>query len=139
MSPKYNYEAVREANIKRNKELLEALKLDLDVAELAPPKPAAKPKQTSAKKRKERPPAETPENDTVKHARTEENRDGPRRSARNSGKTIDYKSENIQASRHLQAASVQAGLRSLEISEKMGREDGMRIHNPYVPSLHIPP
>ncbi|KAF9781005.1 PUA-like domain-containing protein [Thelephora terrestris] len=96
------YEKSREENIKRNRELLMSLGLD-ELKTYVPPKATKKDVPPAAKSRKRKSPP--PEDDTdlgVKAVKTRAAQDttntsGVRRSARNAGKTIDYKSEVVQA------------------------------------------
>jgi hypothetical protein len=92
-----HYEIEREENIKRNQALLDALGIPKVHPEKAP-----KPKAALPKKRK----AKVDENDDAsagsppKIARTtssDEPLSGARRSARNAGKKIDYKAEQIRS------------------------------------------
>ncbi|KAF7311143.1 Methionine aminopeptidase 2 [Mycena chlorophos] len=126
-----DYERQRLANIQRNKALL--LSLGLDKPAFEPTEPKRAPKKAAPKKRQAE---DAPEGELApKAARTESvsapvNSDGPRRSARHAGKTVDYKGENLKLNTPV-SASVKAGLRSLEDLGPQGREEGSkRIHNP---------
>lgn len=94
------YEIEREKNIARNQEVLEKLNI---VGNLFPSKEVRRPKKPAAPKKRK---AEVDENDDTsvgtspsKIARTEtgdEPLSGARRSARNAGKRVDYKAEQIR-------------------------------------------
>ncbi|KAF8922522.1 PUA-like domain-containing protein [Mucidula mucida] len=113
------YERQRDANIARNKALLKSLGLDTPLFE---PKEKIIPKPKAPKKRKEPP---TPEES------------GPtRRSARNRGKKVDYKSEQKISSP--MPISFQAGIRVSGNEGPLGSGDGVkRKYNPKVYG-HIP-
>ena len=55
---------------------------------------------------------------------------GLRRSSRNAGKTIDYKSEIVD--RTPVPVAYSSGVKVTENTGPMGREDGKRVHNPCV-------
>lgn len=116
----------------QNKALL--IQLGLDRPLLEPLEKAIK-KPTPQKKRKisealpddEKPPV-------AKLQRTDSSdstpETGPRRSSRNAGKVVDYKSEMIKGSPVPVAYS--SGVKMSENEGPLGREDGPRRHNPYV-------
>jgi E3 ubiquitin-protein ligase UHRF1 len=94
------YEIERAKNIERNKALLATLEIHKD---LFPPKEVHRPKKSAAPKKRK---AEVDENDgasagsTPKVARTDsgdEPSSGARRSARNAGKKVDYRAEQIRS------------------------------------------
>lgn len=98
-----DYEKEREANIARNKALLASLGLEKPTT-FDEPKEVRRPKKTAvSKKRKAEPTTEeTGDQSVPKVARTDSDNDGPssgtrRRSARNTGKTVDYKSEQLRS------------------------------------------
>lgn len=89
------YELDREANIARNRALLATLDIPKD---LFPPKEVRQPKKSAASKKRRAEvdeSTEEPEDSPPKVARTDSGHEpsGARRSARNAGKTVDYKSE----------------------------------------------
>jgi E3 ubiquitin-protein ligase UHRF1 len=91
------YEKDRLANIERNKALLASLELDIP-QNLFPQKEVRRPKKPAAPKKRRAEPDENdeaPKESPAKVARTDASDDasGVRRSARNAGKTVDYKSE----------------------------------------------
>ncbi|KAJ7492586.1 PUA-like domain-containing protein [Mycena latifolia] len=125
-----DYEKQRQRNIERNKALLNQLGLDKPFFE---PKETKRPKTTS-KKRKSADDRES--GPTAKSARTEpvnlpEASAGAnvRRSSRNAGRTVDYKTEKLVASPL--PISFKSGIRTTENTGAMGREAGSnRIHDP---------
>ncbi|KAF7306952.1 Protein transport protein [Mycena indigotica] len=121
------YEKQRLANIERNKALLISLGLDKPIFEPTEVKRVENVKTT--KKRKAVEQLEPDSDAKPKVARTEEASvsAGPlRRSARNSGKTIDYKSEKLVSSPVSLSAS-----RISDNCGPQGREEGAkRLHDP---------
>ena len=95
------YEKSRDANIKRNTELLKALGLD-ELKKYIPPKITKKDAPATAKSRKRKSPSTEdevkPDAKAVKTRPAQDitNTSGVRRSARNAGKTVDYKSEVVK-------------------------------------------
>lgn len=90
--PAMDFEEEREANIARNRLMLEALGLDKNVVVVKKPEP--KQKQKAQRKRKEAP-SDEEEDEVVKPPRkaaavVADAEGGPRRSGRNAGKAIDY-------------------------------------------------
>ncbi|KAK0465148.1 PUA-like domain-containing protein [Desarmillaria tabescens] len=127
------YEAQRNANIERNRELLKSLGLDTPIFE--PTETKRKPK-TAPKKRKAPPPASDDENPN-KAARVEDKTDvsssetGVRRSARNRGKAVDYKSEKTGESP--MPIAFRAGVRTSGNEGPLGSGEGARRkHDPKV-------
>lgn len=107
-----DYELLREQNIQRNKELLQALGIE-------PIAPAPKPPRSPTKKRKaveqyadsdSKPPKKSSKNTSTETPGAAINTESLRRSSRNAGKVVDYKaerqelpSENLKS--HLSRAS----------------------------------
>jgi E3 ubiquitin-protein ligase UHRF1 len=122
-----DYEATRQANIERNKALLQSLGLD---------KPFFEPKETSKKaspkkRRLEDGPDQNGANKVQRKNDSEQlSSSGLRRSQRNVGKMVKYSAERVDLGPV--PASVQSGLRSIENEGPLGRPAGSkRIHNPY--------
>ncbi|KAJ8522541.1 hypothetical protein ONZ45_g907 [Pleurotus djamor] len=119
-----DYEKQRNANIARNKLLLEALELD---------RPQFEPVED---RRKPRPKKRKADDDSSEVKPTQEKRakvteipeGGVRRSGRNAGKTIDYKAEIVRAP--VVSAAVQSGLKSVDDAGPAKRSTGKRIHDP---------
>ncbi|KAF7966629.1 hypothetical protein HWV62_37539 [Athelia sp. TMB] len=95
------YERDRDANIARNKALLASL--NIEQIPFDEPKEVRRPKKSAASKKRKAEPVieETTDENAPKIARTDSENDGPasrtRRSARNAGKTVDYKSEHLRS------------------------------------------
>jgi E3 ubiquitin-protein ligase UHRF1 len=129
-----DYYAEREANVERNKLLLESLGLE---------QPFFGPKETPAKKRtaapkKRKAPADA-EAEPSKAQRTDSSDvtlSGTRRSARNMGKKVDYKAERVEDPFGV-PASIKSGVRRVANEGPLGREGGMRLHDPYVDKFSI--
>jgi hypothetical protein len=128
------YEKSRMENIKRNRELLFSMQLD-DLKKHVPPKTQTKDVAPTAKsrKRKSPPPRDMEEEDefetkAVKTRATQDimNTSGMRRSARNAGKTVDYKSEVVNTLPEVISRAARIALNS-EKKAASGRR-----HNPYV-------
>jgi E3 ubiquitin-protein ligase UHRF1 len=130
------YEKSRDENIRRNREMLLALGLD-ELKTYVPPKtvkevvPAAK-----SRKRKSPPLQDTKDEDEsdakiskTRAAQDITNTSGVRRSARNAGKVIDYKSEAVTTLPEV----ISAAARIAKNSE--GKSTLERRHNPYVDPL----
>lgn len=127
-----DFEAQREANIARNRQLLEALELDRNVIEVPKPKPKAK----QTKKRKEVHSAdEGGDDEEVKRPRkvavvTNPDGDaangGPRRSGRNAGRKVDYSDS---------ATLVRP---SVPLVSKAARDASEREHNTPMQRTHDP-
>ncbi|KAK0506114.1 PUA-like domain-containing protein [Armillaria luteobubalina] len=128
------YEADRNANIERNRELLKSLGLDTPMFEPTEKK-RNKPK-TVSKKRKA-PPLANDDKESNKVAKVEGETDVPaseagvRRSARNRGKAVDYKSEKTGESP--MPIAFRAGIRTSGNEGPLGSGDGARRkHDPKV-------
>jgi len=128
------YEKGRAENIKRNRELLLSLGLD-ELKAYVPPKAVKKDADPVAKSRKRKSPPlqDTKDEDEseAKVAKTRvaqdiKNTSGVRRSGRNTGKIVDYKSEVVTNLPEL----ISAAARSANSSE--GKSNLERRHNPYV-------
>ena len=128
------YEKARDANIKRNQELLLALGLD-ELKKYVPPQTTKNEAAPTAKSRKRKAPPVRDEEDEdesgAKFSKTRAvqditNTSGVRRSARNSGKVVDYKKEVVATL----PAVVSAAAKSVQSSE--GRKNSERRHSPYV-------
>ncbi|KAJ7254078.1 PUA-like domain-containing protein [Mycena haematopus] len=127
-----DYERQRLLNIERNKALLTSMGLDkpfFEPEEIKRPKPS---KATSHKRKAEEhdgaPSAKASRVGSVKSMDSGE-AGLLRRSSRNAGKTVDYKSEQ-QAGSPL-PISFKSGIRETENSGPLGREAGSkRVHNP---------
>ncbi|KAF8168069.1 PUA-like domain-containing protein [Crassisporium funariophilum] len=124
------YEKQRQANIRKNQELLIALGLD---------KPTFEPKQEPIKKKantKKRQIVESSADDEdvppAKVQRVEQSNSaqgsGVRRSSRNATKAIDYGKEISEAS-HISIA-YSSGVKVSENTGPLGRQGGPRLHNP---------
>ncbi|KAF7320315.1 hypothetical protein MKEN_00816300 [Mycena kentingensis (nom. inval.)] len=123
------YERQRAANIQRNQELLRKLG-----GPTLSTSPCSNQRRSGAQKSSHKPRnarqsiRSTPTR--PRHPRTDDT-DGPRRSARNSGKKVDYKAEKRDS--FPLPLAVSAGIRSLENGGRLGREAGSkRIHDPKV-------
>ena len=128
------YEKAREANIKRNRELLLSMGLD-ELMGYVPPKPVKETATSAAKSRKRKSPPpqdvkEEDESDTkvpkTRAAQDITNTSGVRRSARNSGKTVDYNSETVKSLPEV----ISTAAKIATDSEK--KKTSGRRHNPYV-------
>ncbi|KAJ7293610.1 PUA-like domain-containing protein [Mycena rebaudengoi] len=127
-----DYERQRDRNIARNRELLKSLGLDAPLIEPKEKKPKAAPKK--------RKPEPTDDSDSrpTKAARTgqeglqeSDTGDTPsavRRSSRNAGKTVDYKAEH-QGGAPV-PVSFKSGVRTTENAGPLGRDGGIRTHDP---------
>ncbi|TFY80116.1 hypothetical protein EWM64_g3890 [Hericium alpestre] len=120
------YELERLENIKRNRALLEALKIE----QYKPPKPAQPEKRKVTKKRKASPTVTTEESpDPVKSSRTDAS-DSPatglRRSQRNAGKSVDYLSIKEQR-QPLLVSKI-----GIDHDTEPNRRSGKRMHDPKV-------
>ncbi|KAK0208329.1 PUA-like domain-containing protein [Desarmillaria ectypa] len=124
------YEAQRNANIERNRELLKSLGLDTPIFE---PKETKRKPKTAPKKRKVSPLANDDEK-PIKAARFEDvspSETGVRRSARNRGKAVDYKSEKTRESP--MPIAFRAGTRTSGNEGPLGSGEGARRkHDPKV-------
>ena len=129
------YEKERLANLKRNRELLLALELD-ELKNYVPSKTkkVALP-EAKSRKRKSPPPRDAKNEDEsdgkvlkTRAAQDITNTSGIRRSARNAGKVVDYKSEVVKAAPEIisPAARIAANSES--------KKDTGRRHSPYVNS-----
>ena len=128
------YERQRAENLKKNKALLQELGLD-ELKMYVPPKTAKKDIAPTAKSRKRKsPPPQDEKGENGSNAKALKTRaaeditnaSGMRRSARNAGKVVDYKSETVKTlpeviSHAAKIAENAGGKRSLE-----------RLHTPYV-------
>ncbi|KAK0233207.1 PUA-like domain-containing protein [Armillaria fumosa] len=128
------YEADRNANIERNRELLKSLGLDTPMFE--PTEKKRKKPQTVSKKRKASPLAKD-DKQPNKVAKVDGETDVPaseagvRRSARNRGKAVDYKSEKTGESP--MPIAFRAGIRTSGNEGPLGSGDGARRkHDPKV-------
>ncbi|KIK06967.1 hypothetical protein K443DRAFT_673855 [Laccaria amethystina LaAM-08-1] len=125
------YEKTRNINIQRNKELLESLGLDKPLVE---PKEQKRKPSTTSKKRKStatNDEAEEPSQPATKSQCIEiaTNPDSTvRRSSRNTGKHVDYRSE-IRGDQVLPLA-FSSGVKISENEGPLGRDDGVRKHDP---------
>lgn len=128
------YEKARDANIKRNQELLQALGLD-ELKKYVPPLTAKKEPVPTAKSRKRKsPPVKDEEDEDESGAKASKTRvaqditntSGVRRSARNSGKVVDYKREVVATLPEV----ISVAAKSAQSSE--GRKNSDRRHSPYV-------
>lgn len=128
------YEKIRQGNIERNKALLLAMELD-EVKTYVPLKTNKKDVKpmTKSRKRKSPPPQDLKEEDeprakSVKTRPTQDitNTSGVRRSARNAGKTVDYKSEVVK----FFPEAISTAARIAMKSEHKAASD--RRHNPYL-------
>jgi len=127
------YEKSREANIQRNKGLLLALELD-ELKTFVPPKTAKKDVTATAKSRKRKSPPQDEEGENEPNAKVLKTRategvanaSGVRRSARNSGKVVDYKSEVVKTFPEVISLAARV---AIESDRKNALE---RRHNPYV-------
>jgi E3 ubiquitin-protein ligase UHRF1 len=131
------YERGRADNIKRNREILLSLELD-ELKKYVPPKDAKKDMGPVAKsrKRKSPPPRDTngegeSEAKVVKTGAAQDitNTSGVRRSARNTGKMVDYKSEVVKNPPQLISAAAK------DANNSEGKSTLERRHNPYVKTL----
>ncbi|KAJ7169914.1 PUA-like domain-containing protein [Mycena filopes] len=128
------YEKDRLANIERNKALLKSMGLDKPFFE---PKEIRRPKATKKRKSvEEHEGLPSPKSSRTESANSTNPSDGvdattTRRSSRNAGKKVDYKSE-IQRGSPL-PVSFSSGIRTTENAGPLGRESGSkRIHDPKV-------
>lgn len=130
------YEKGRAENIKKNRELLLALGLD-ELKNYVPPKATKKDMGPVAKsrKRKSPPPQDAKDEDgseakVVKTgvAQDIKNTSGVRRSARNAGRMVDYKSEVVTSLPEL----ISTAAKNANNSE--GKSSLERRHTPYVES-----
>ncbi|KAJ7619061.1 PUA-like domain-containing protein, partial [Mycena polygramma] len=125
-----DYEKQRLVNMERNKALLRTMGLDKPFFE---PKEIKRPKASTKRKRVVEEPDNAP---NAKSSRVEpvavDTDPGPvRRSSRNTGKTVDYKSEQKGGSPL--PISFRSGIRSTENTGPLGKEAGSkRIHDPKV-------
>lgn len=140
------YDDLRAINIQRNLELLQAL--DISKPDIEPKQVTRRKKTTGTRKRKAPAPSSdgTPSDEegdtearTTKVPRvteTDENSGGPRRSARNAGKKVDYEKTRVVEPLYVKKrreADPELG--------PAGREDGRRIHDPktfgYIPGIEV--
>jgi E3 ubiquitin-protein ligase UHRF1 len=125
------YEKERNANIRRNRELILAMELD-KLKQYVPLQTAKKevPPAAKSRKRKSPPPEDEDELETkvIKTLATQDitNTSGVRRSARNAGKTVDYISEVVKPS----PEAISAAARIAMNSERKANSD--RRQSPYV-------
>ena len=128
------YEKSRDENIKRNRELLMTLGLD-ELKAYVPPKVTKKNIPPAAKSRKRKsPPLEDATSDDEPNAKALKTRatqditntSGVRRSARNSGKVVDYKSEVVKAAPEIISPAARIAANS------EGKKTLERLHSPYV-------
>ncbi|KAJ7038165.1 PUA-like domain-containing protein [Mycena alexandri] len=130
-----SYERERLANIERNKALLREMGLDkpfFEPKEIKRPKASAK-KRKSAEEHEGAPSPKTSRTESGKSSTPSDSAEAGsiRRSSRNTGKKVDYKSE-IQRGSPL-PVSFTSGVRSTENAGPLGRESGSkRIHDPKV-------
>ncbi|KAF9643648.1 hypothetical protein BDM02DRAFT_3104129 [Thelephora ganbajun] len=137
------YEKARDDNIKRNRETLLALGLD-ELKTYIPPKTAKKDVAPTAKSRKRKSPSlqDSKEEDEsgAKVLRTHATQDitnasGVRRSARNAGKTVDYKSEVIKTLPEV----ISTAAKNAQNSE--GKKTSERRHTPkqygHIPDVEV--
>ncbi|KAF7339443.1 E3 ubiquitin-protein ligase ORTHRUS 5 [Mycena sanguinolenta] len=128
-----DYERQRLLNIQRNKALLTSMGLDKPFFEPEEVK-RQKPSKSAPKKRKAEEHDGAPDAKKATRVESVKSTDSGeasplRRSSRNAGKTVDYKSEK-QTGSHL-PISFKSGIREMENSGPLGREAGSkRIHNP---------
>jgi len=130
------YERARDENIRKNRESLLALELD-QLKTYIPQKTTKKGSASAEKSRKRKlPPQDTKDEDgsDVKLSKTRATQDitntsGMRRSARNAGRVVDYKSEVVKTLPEVisTAAKIAANSESKSALE--------RRHNPYVNSF----
>lgn len=127
------YEKQRLENIERNREMLLALGLD-ELKTYVPPKTTKKDAAPTAKSRKRKSPPQDAEGENESNTKALKTRaaesitdaSGTRRSARNAGKVVDYKSEIVKT--FPEAISLAAKV-ALESDRKNALE---RRHSPYV-------
>ena len=127
------YEKRRDENIQRNKELLLALELE-ELKAYVPPKTTKKDLVPAAKSRKRKSPPQDAEGENESNTKVLKTRaaegitdaSGVRRSARNAGKVVDYKSEVVKT---FPEAISHAAKVALESDRKNALE---RRHDPYV-------
>lgn len=122
------YEKARVENIERNRELLRSLGLD-ELKTFVPPKTVKEAPTAKSRKRKSPPLQDTKDGDesNAKVSKTRAAQDitdasGVRRSARNAGKFIDYKSEVVKTFPEVISTAAKSG----------GKSTSERRHNPYV-------
>jgi E3 ubiquitin-protein ligase UHRF1 len=135
------YEKARMENVKRNRDMLLAMGLD-NLKTYVPSKSDTKDAAPVAKsrKRKSSPPQDARDGGeefgtkAVKTRATQDitNTSGVRRSARNTGKTIDYKSEVVKTFPEAISTAARIAMKS-EKKASSGRR-----HNPYVDSSSAP-
>ncbi|TFK57273.1 hypothetical protein OE88DRAFT_1715965 [Heliocybe sulcata] len=125
------YEIQRQKNIESNRLLLEELGLETP---FFPKEEKPKKKPAAPKKRKSAPAVEDNaegENFPVKTARVSSEdvtgTDGPRRSARNAGKKVDYNSEQLAAAARPRMISLKSSDSTMESDPRRGDR---RIHDP---------
>ena len=127
------YEKERLANIKRNRDLLLTLGLD-ELKNFVPPKTTKQDAAPTAKSRKRKsPPQDAKDEDGLdsKASKTRATQDitdtsGMRRSARNAGKVVDYKSEIVKTLPEV----ISTAAKSAKNTDGKGISE--RRHNPYV-------
>lgn len=128
------WEKSRELKIKKNRELLLALGLD-ELKKYVPPKDAKNEAVPAAKSRKRKSPpsqdAKDEDEPGAKVLKTRVTRDitntsGVRRSTRNAGKVVDYKSEIVR----MPPEVISTAAKNAKDSE--GKSTLERRHNPYV-------
>lgn len=140
MNPR-DYERMRQANIESNKALLASLGLEKPLIEPKQTKRPAAPKKAPATKKRSAPASDATSGEESSDERRpkvqrvsavregDEDGPGPRRSGRNAGKSVDYKSENANAAGRVP--------KLLSIKDDMnagpeGRAMGKRKYDPYV-------
>jgi len=127
------YEKERAENIKRNREMLLDLGLD-ELKKYVPPKTTKKDVAPVTQSRKRKSPPQDAEDGNESNAKVLKTRaaegitdaSGARRSARNAGKVVDYKSEVVKT--FPEAISLAAKV-ALDSDRKNALE---RLHSPYV-------
>ena len=131
------YEKSRNENIKRNREMLLALGLD-ELKTYVPPKTTKKDVVPAAKSRKRKSPPlqDTKDEDKsdpkVSKTRADQditNTSGVRRSSRNAGKVVYYKSEVVQTLPEVISTAAKI------VRNSEGRSTSERRHSPYVDRL----
>jgi hypothetical protein len=125
------YEKARNENIKRNREALLALGLD-ELKAYVPPKATKKAPAAKSRKRKSPPLQDADEDESkakalkTRAAQEITNTSGVRRSARNAGKEVDYKSEIVRTLPEV----ISTAAKNAKNSESKSALE--RRHNPYV-------
>ena len=126
------YEKSRAENIKRNRELLLSLGLDA-LKNYVPPKTVKEAPAAKSRKRKSPLPQDTKDEDESKTKVTKTratqditNTSSVRRSARNTGRVVDYKSEVVKTFPEVISTAAKIAMNS-ENKKTSGRR-----HNPYV-------